>query len=113
MSGRQTYSQGRPTASAGALAGLLVMASMATACGSPYGAASPQAGDPARSVAQQDGYTLTLVLVPWSELSATLPPPGALRNLGYRLEVSGPGAVRVDMELFLLRLKGCAWSHTT
>src|SRR5439155_12711486 len=76
MSGRQTYSQAHPTASAGALAGLLVMASMATACGSPYGAASPQAGDPARSVAQQDGYTITLALVPLAELGLE-PPAGA------------------------------------
>ncbi|HET8628510.1 MAG TPA: hypothetical protein VFL91_13900 [Thermomicrobiales bacterium] len=85
-----------------------------TACGSPdgLGAGAAPTADAAQATARQDGYTVTLALVPLAELGVA-PGAGAAGGYGYRLEVSGPDAVHVDLELNVLRARGCAWSHTT
>jgi hypothetical protein len=67
--------------------------------------------DPARSVTRQDGYTVTLALVPLAEIGEAAA-PGAIGGVGYRLEVAGPVAVRIALETFRLYQPGLA-SHET
>ncbi|HEX5504026.1 MAG TPA: hypothetical protein VFW96_15475 [Thermomicrobiales bacterium] len=98
------------------VAGLLLAL---TACGTPdaLGAGGASAGatptaTPAQATARQGGYTVTLALASLTELGI-VPGAGAAGGYGYRLDVSGPEAAHVDLELNILRVRGCAWSHTT